>query len=273
MSIEHDFVPPPPPSPKNMDALSEIAYSDDEYDKGYTSPVSSTVPSPIMSALLPSKAPDTLRSVTPVLFRMADMSMGSASYTADHMDDSFRDFMSPDDALLQPKQRVFRSARDALIGDQQRESFAAVLAREDLSGPEMQIRLRDFLSARDALASLTDAPASFASVLQSVLPDTPDTQPQPPVAFKFAIGDRVVSKNETYDAMSAGIVTATAVGKENLPTYTVLFLDENTNVAVAEHHMFKMSSGIGDINPTPSIMQPLYQHLNKRVAQKSFIFI
>ena len=336
--------PPRAVSPDNPDAWSEIAYSDDEDDNGYKEPGSSTVPSqirektplsdiehieqlairdstpPLFAVHCPSQAiVDTVREPSLPLY---DMGTGA---TADGADASFRDFMSLDDAV---PQAVFRSARDALLGGEPRESFAAVLAREHLTGPDMQIRLRDFLSARDALASLTDGPASFASVLQADVPESPDEieppappvtfqfavgdrvshtegcdgmhvgtitatavdehnsptytvtwdcpdmdldEVEPPVAFKFAVGDRVVSHNERCDGMQAGTITAQAVDEHNEPTYTVLFLDEAEDVGVAEHHMFKMPASLPEIVPKPSILQPLYARLYKRVAHKTFV--
>jgi hypothetical protein len=326
----------------NPDAWSEIDYSDDEVDNGCKEPGSSTIPSQIREKTPPPDIehidPLAIRESTPPLFAVHCPSqaivdtvrepslplydMGSTAYGADT---SFRDFMRLDDAV---PQAVFLSARDALLGGESRESFAAVLSREHISGPDMQIRLRDFLSARDALASLADGPASFASVLQAVVPDSPDEieppappvtfqfavgdrvahtegsdgmhagtitaltvdehnsptytvtwdcpdmdldEVEPPVTFKFAVGDRVVSRNERCEGMHAGTITAQAVDDHNSPTYTVLFLDEAEDVGVAEDHMFKMPDSLPAIVPKPSILQPLYARLNKRVAHKTFL--
>lgn len=202
--------------------------------------------------------------------------MASSSYGDDQIDDTaVREFLSQDNApsatsfsVMRPKQRVFLSARDALVAGESRESFADVLARDEIPGPVMQIQLRDetpgpvmqiqlrdMLLARGALTGGEGHSESVAAI---------------PASFKFAIGDRVVSKNTRCDGMYPGIITGKDV-QENLPTYTVIFLDNESDVGVAEHHMFKMSDGCAAIIPPVSIMHPLHQLNSKRVSQKSSI--
>jgi len=282
VSDNDDWVPDPQRSespPEQIPTFPDMEYSENE-DQGDPGP--SIHLTEIQSEIIDQPLnPPAFFGVRTASKEIMDRALGSSSYCDHRIEDtSFRDFLAQDDIpnvnslpVLLPKQRVFLSARDAVMGDGSRASFANVLARDTITGPEMQIQLSDLLSAR---GTLLRAPSLSDIVNELRRPLTPIMsgiayEPEPSVSFNFNIGDRVVSKNERCDGMHPGVITAKAV-KDNLPTYTVLFLDDESDVGVAEEHMFKMSEGLGAIIPSFGIMLPLLQRNNKRVAQKSFVY-